>query len=146
MDSLSGVTLGLSLIGLILLVGLLVAIFYKPPKKLSIISKFRKDDNINKLFLVITVENTGKKRVRIVGPYIKFSGNSKPKLYQVNHKSSMCKFPKMIKIGDQLSCEIDISYYLDILNKKSFKPTGLKVYIEDTAGLQFHSQTHQLDI
>ena len=145
MDSLSGVTLGLSLVGLILLVVLLVAVFYKPPKKLSIISKFKRGDDTNKLILAINVENIGKKRVKVVAPYIKFSTSSKSKKFQVNPKNASCRFPRIIKIGDKLGCDIDISYYLDILDKQSFKPTNLIVYIEDNVGLNFHSKTHQIE-
>ena len=49
------------------------------------------------------------------------------------------------KIGDKLICEVDLSQYASSLESSSFKPTHVKIFFEDTAGLRFHSQNLEFD-
>lgn len=144
MDIESGYFIALVLIGLILLVVALVAIFYKPGKRLYVNCNFKSDkDNINKSIIEVFVENVGKKRVKMVFPYVKFSSSTSSKLFQLNSKKVNYRFPKIIKKGEKLNFEVDISQYNNILKNQSFNTTHIKVVVEDTVGLQFKS--HNLD-
>ena len=140
----SGYFLALVLVGFVLLVVALVAIFYKPGKRLNVNYNFKSDkDKLNKSIIEVFVENIGKKRVKMLFPYVKFSSTSSSKLFQLNSERVNCRFPKIIKKGEKLNFEIDISQYINILKKQSFEPTHVRVVIEDTVGLKFKS--HNLD-
>ena len=141
MDDISGVTIALSLVGFVLLVVALVALLYKPPKKLKVVCKF-KDDSIKNLksIVEIDVENIGKKRMKMLAPYVKFSHATHSKLFQVKPEMVNTRFPRIIKIGDKLNCEVDLSQYTSSLESISFNPTHVKIFLEDTAGLRFYSQ------
>ncbi len=142
MDSLSGISIGLSLVGLVLLIVALIAIFYKPPKRLKVDCKFKTDDAKKKDSVVtVQVENIGKREVKLVSPYVSFSHASHSKLFQMKADKVECKFPRIINIGDKLSCEVDLSQYKELLDKHDFHPTHMKVIIKDTVGLKFNSHT-----
>ena len=146
MDNLSSVTIALSLVGFIFLVVALVMLFYKPPKKLKVVCKFKDYSNKNiKSVVEIDVENIGKKRMKILAPYIKFSHTTHSKLFQLKSEKAICRFPRIIKIGDKLNCEVDLSQYASSLESISFKPTHVKIFLEDTAGLRFYSQNMEFD-
>ena len=64
MGAFSGIALGLSLMGLVLLVVILIAIFYNPPKRLKVDCKFKTDNKEDKYSIVtVSVENIGKKKL-----------------------------------------------------------------------------------
>jgi len=146
MDNLSSFTIALSLIGFVLLVVALVMLFYKPPKKLKVVCKFKDDSNKNlKSAVEIDVENIGKKRMKMLAPYVKFSHATHSKLFQLKPEKASCRFPRIIKIGDKLNCEVDLSQYESSLESISFNPTHVKIFLEDTAGLRFYSQSLEFD-
>ena len=99
----SGYFLALVLVGFVLLVVALVAIFYKPGKRLNVNYNFKSDkDKLNKSIIEVFVENIGKKRVKMLFPYVKFSSTSSSKLFQLNSERVNCRFPKIIKKGEKL--------------------------------------------
>ncbi|MCF8378383.1 MAG: hypothetical protein K9H49_02330 [Bacteroidales bacterium] len=144
MDDLSSVTIVLSIVGFIALVTILVLILYKPAKNLEVVSKFTAEsekDNRHQVF--ITVKNTGKKRLKMYAPYLKFSNGPHAQIYQVNPHKVHCRFPRIIKIGEEVSCNIDLTDYHHSLEKDNFHPSHFKVIIKDTVGMSFSS--HSLD-
>jgi hypothetical protein len=142
MNNLSGITIGLSLIGLVLLVVALVAIFYRPAKRLNVSCNFKSEsDEKNDAMLKVEIENVGKRNLKLMSPYVRFSHATHTKLYQVKPETIDCKFPRMLKIGQKLSCEVDLGHFKTILQKQSFSPTHAKVIISDSAGLDFESQS-----
>jgi hypothetical protein len=140
MDAFSGVTLGLSLVGLVLLVVLLIAIFYKPPKRLKVNCQFKEDNSKAKDSVVtVSVENIGKRQVKMVSPYVRFSHSTQSKLFQMKADKVQCAFPRIIDVGEKMSCEVDLSQYKESLDQHDFHPTQMKVIIKDTVGLNFNS-------
>ena len=142
MDSISGIAIGLSLVGLVLLIVALIAIFYKPPKRLKVSCKFKSDDATKKDSVVtVHVENIGKRKVKLVSPYVSFSHATHSKLFQMKPDKLGCRFPQIVDIGDKLDCTIDLSHYKEALDNHDFHPTNMKVILKDTAGLEFSSHT-----
>lgn len=144
MDSLSGITIGLSLIGLVLLIVILIAIFYKPPKRLKVSCKFKSDDKEDKHSIItVDLKNIGTRRVKLVLPYVRFGHDTHSKLFQMKREKVQCRFPRILPVGEDLSFDIDLSLYKESLDKHDFHPTHIKVIMKDTVGLKFH--THTLD-
>jgi hypothetical protein len=130
------------LIGLVLLVVILIAIFYKPPKRLKVKCDFKAEDKTDKHSVInVSVENIGKRQVKMVSPYVRFSHTSHSKLFQMKPKNVECRFPRIINVGEKLSCEVDLHEYKDSLDEHDFHPTHMKVIIKDTVGLNFDSHT-----
>jgi len=142
MDNLSGITIALSLIGFVLLVVKLVTIFYRTAKRLQVTSNFKSDkEEKNDSVLVVNMENIGKRKLKLLAPYVRFSHTTHSKLYQVKPATINCKFPRMLKIGEKLSCELDLGHFKTILEKHAFSPTHMKLIVNDSAGLDFESQS-----
>ena len=144
MDDLSSVTIVLSIVGFIAIITVLVIILYKPPKKLDVESKFASKENSEKPHLVdVNIKNTGKKRLKMNSPYVKFINGPSVQIYQINPQKIHCRFPRIIKVGEEISCTVDLTEYHKSLEKDSFHPTHFKIVIKDTVGMNFSS--HSLD-
>jgi hypothetical protein len=142
MDNFSGITLGLSLIGFVLLVVVLVSIFYRPAKRLNVACNFQSgSDEKQDAMLTIEFENIGKRNLKLLAPYVRFSHATHSKLYQVKPETITCKFPRSVKIGEKLNCQLDLGHFKTILEKQSFSPTHVKLIINDSAGLDFESHS-----
>ena len=142
MDAFSGIAIMLSLVGLVLLIVILIAIFYKPPKRLKVNCVFKADNKEDKYSIVtVSVENIGKRKLKLVSPYVRFSHASHAKLYQMKPDILQCKFPQIVNVGDKMSCDVDLHQYKESLDNHDFHPTHMKVIMKDTAGLEFDSQT-----
>jgi hypothetical protein len=140
MDSFSGIAIGLSMIGFVLLVGLLVALFYRPAKRLQVTSSFKTgSDEKHDAMLIINIDNIGKRQLKLRAPYVRFSHATHSKLFQVKPEMISCKFPRTVKVGEKLSCELDLGHFKTLLEKHSFSPTHVKLIINDSAGLDFES-------
>jgi hypothetical protein len=142
MDKFSGYVLFLSLIGLVLLVVLLVSLLYKPAKRLTVNCSFKPGgDEKHHSVLILILENIGKRKLKLLAPYVRFSHATHSKLYIVKPETATCSFPRVIKVGEKLSCEIDLSHFKALLEKHSFSPTHVKVIVSDIAGLDFESHS-----
>ena len=142
MDSFSGIALGISLMGLVLLIVLLIAVFYKPPKRLKVDCKFKTDNKEDKYSIItVSVENIGKKKLKLVAPYVRFSHATHTKLYQMKPDILQCKFPQIVSLKAKMSCDVDLHQYKESLENHDFHPTHMKVIMKDTAGLEFESPT-----
>lgn len=142
MDSISGIALGLSLIGLVLLVVILIALFYKPPKRLKVDCQFKAVGKEDKYSVVtVSVKNIGKRKLKLVSPYVRFSHTTHTKLFQMKSDKVQCKFPIIINMKDEMSCDVDLHQYKELLDNHDFHPTHVKVIMKDTAGLEFESHT-----
>lgn len=145
MDNFSGITLGLTLIGFVLLVVALVAIFYKPAKRLKVECNFKSgSENTLASSLTIDLENVGKRQLKLQAPFIRFSHATHSKIYSIKPEYLHCRFPHMLKIGEKLNCELELSHFTSQLQKHEFKPTHVKIMINESAGLDFES--HSLDL
>jgi hypothetical protein len=143
MDSISASTIVIVLIGVLVAVFTLVVILYKPPRQLKVHSKFKDGDKMNSV-LEVEIENVGKAREKIIPPYLKFTAGFHKKKYQVSKDYVNCKYPRMLKPGEKMTCEIDIGHYRKLMEKEDFKPTHLTVLIDDMVGMEFKSE--ELDI
>lgn len=141
MDNLSGILIALSLIGLVLLIVVLIALFYKPPKNLLVNCKLNLNEG--KKTLDFEVLNNGKKRLKLQAPYVKFSHATSKKIFQVKKEYFNAKFPRILRIGETFTGSIDISHYEEILHNASFKPIHVKILFIESAGLEFKS--HSID-
>ena len=142
MDNFSGLAIGLSMIGFVLLVVLLVAILYRPAKRLNVNCSFPPEsEEKHYSVLLVSAENVGKRRLKLLNPYVRFSHATHTQLYKVKPETIDCTFPRAIKIGEKLTCEIDLAHFKTQLEKHAFHPTHVKVIISDTAGLDFESHS-----
>lgn len=123
------------------LVLILVLIFYKPGKKLEVTCS-RKDQAEEKIKVVtVQVKNTGKKRIKIVAPFVSFYNIKHAEVFQIDPKKVKCKFPRILKVGDEVSCEVEIGHYRETIEKKDFDPTRVKIFVKDTVGMKFNSNS-----
>ncbi len=142
MDAFSGIALGLSLMGLVLLVVILIAIFYKPPKRLKVGCQFKADGKEDKYSIItVSVKNIGKRKLKLVAPYVRFSHTTHAKLFQMKPDKLQCRFPQIVNIGQEMSCDVDLHQYKEALENHDFHPTHIKVIMKDTAGLEFESHS-----
>jgi hypothetical protein len=140
MDNQSWIVMILSVAGTILLIVALVSLFYKPAKRLSVICTYKDvPEGETGQELKIVIENDGKRNIDILSPYIRFSTAAHSKIFQIKSEKVHCKFPKIIKIGETMSCEIDLYQYKESMLEHTFHPSHLSVIIKDTAGLEFTS-------
>ncbi len=147
MGNISGITLAISLISFVILVVILVTLFYKPAKRLHVDCKFSDDTDQSKTSrLDVIIENIGKKRVKLVSPYVRFSHSQHSMLFQVKPNYTHCKFPHILKIGEKITCDVDLNHYKHLLEGNSFHPTHVKVIIKDMAGLDFASHNLEFKI
>ena len=140
MNNISGIAIGLSLVGLVLLVVALIALFYKPGKRLKVIADYKPNYDGKDSVLKVSVKNIGKKHLKLTAPYVKFSHHSHSKLYQIKSSKAKCKFPRLMKVGDEIGCEVELLDYKEKLNDNEWHPTHVKVLVKDTVGLEFGSK------
>ncbi len=147
MGDISGITLAISLISFVVLVVILVTLFYKPAKRLHVDCKFSDTKDQSKTSILdVTIENIGKRRIKLVAPYVKFSHAQHSLLFQVKHDLTRTRFPKMLKIGEKMTVDVDLSHYKHLLESNSFHPTHVKVIVKDMAGLDFASHNLEFSI
>ena len=140
MDNFSGFTLGLSLIGFVLLVVLLVSLLYRPAKRLNVTCNFKSDsDEKQDAMLIVNLDNVGKRKLKLLPPFVRFSHATHSKLFKIKPETINCRFPRSVKIGEKLTCEVDLGHYTTQLEKLGFSSTHVKVIFNDSAGLDFES-------
>ena len=140
MDSLSASTIVVILIGVLVTVFILVVILYKPPRQLKVHSNFKSGNDNSNSVLEVEIENVGKTREKITSPYLKFSAGFHTKKYQVGKEFVNCRYPRVLKPGEKLTCEIDIGHYQKLMEKEDFKATHLNVLVDDMVGMEFKSE------
>jgi len=138
MDFNNGTFIALGTAGIVLFVTFLVAVFYKPKKRLKVVAKFNPTNNH---LVEVHVKNVGKRRVKTVAPYVKFTHGQISRKYQVNPRKINCKFPRILNIGDEVSFQINLTNFHSVLEQKSMNTTHLKVIIENMVGMQYNSQS-----
>jgi len=141
MNDISGITIGLSLVGLVLLVVILIALFYKPGKRLKVIADYKPNYDGKDSVLKVSVKNVGKKHLKLTAPYVKFSHHNHSKLYQIKSDKAQCTFPRVMRVGDEIGCEVELLHYKDEIDENEWHPTHVKVLVKDTVGLEFASKT-----
>ncbi|MCB2219340.1 MAG: hypothetical protein KQI35_03020 [Bacteroidetes bacterium] len=131
-----------SAVVLILLITVLLAILYKPGKKLAVHCDYKPHNTPgDQKYLEIHVKNTGKKQVKMMAPFISFYNIQSSQIFQLDPKKVHCKFPRILKVGDEVSCEAEIGHYKETLEKREFHPHKVKIYVKDTMGMKFNSNS-----
>lgn len=145
MNNISGITLGLALIGFVLLIVVLIAILYRPARRMKVDCSFREGsgNNLNSI-LMIHLENNGKRNLKIMAPFIRFSHATHSKLFTVKPELLGSRFPRMLNVGEKFSCELSLNHYKPLLQSHSFTATHVKILFNDSAGLDFESQSLDL--
>ena len=133
-----GIFIAISMAGIVLLVVLLVTLFYKPKKRLRVEAKVNPE---NKHIVEVHVKNVGKRRVKVVAPYVKFSHGQKSRKYQVSLSKLNTKFPRVMKVGDELKCDVDLTHFHSVLEQKSMKSSHVKIIVENMVGMKYNSST-----
>ena len=139
MDSQSGLLFVFSVAAFILLLVILLSLFYKPPRRLSVIAELSNADSTNPS-VHVKVENIGKKRVKIMPPYIKFYSGIHTQVFQINPKRAHHEFPVLMKKTQSDQCDIELGVFLEKLKSQDFHATKFKVLIKNSTGLEFFSQ------
>ncbi len=133
-----GTFIAISISAIVLLVALLVTLFYKPKKRLRVDAKFNPANNHK---VEIHATNIGKRRVKVVSPYVKFSHGQKSRKYQVSPSKLNIRFPRVLKVGDEFNCEIDLTHFHSALEKRSMNSSHVKIIIENMVGMKYNSHT-----
>ncbi|MEZ5082172.1 MAG: hypothetical protein R2750_01770 [Bacteroidales bacterium] len=142
MDNLSSLTIALSIVGFIALIAILVSLFYKPGKKLDVITTLQpEEDGSTPHNMNVEVTNTGKNRVKMQSPFVKFSHGTGSMIYKVNPHKIHCRFPRILNVGEKVNCTVDLTQYHESLDNSSFHPTHVKIVIKDTMGMKFDSHS-----
>ncbi|MCD4734947.1 MAG: hypothetical protein K8R53_02795 [Bacteroidales bacterium] len=128
------------ILGLVIIASILLAIFFKPGKRLIVNSKIDQSEKDEEKKLLVTLQNIGNKRMKIVSPFIKFKCGSKTRLFQVKPSNVTASFPKVIKPGDKCNFAIHVGSYARFLKKKSLEIKAVKIIIKDTVGIKFQSE------
>jgi len=144
MSSISASTIVIVLVAVLITVFILVVILYKPPRHLNIHSSFKPDENNGNSIIEVSIQNSGKAREKLTPPYLKFSTGLHTKKYQVANEFVNCRFPRILKRGEEMVCEINISHYRELLEKEHFNPVHLNILVDDMVGLEFKSETLDL--
>lgn len=134
----NGPFLAISITAAVLFVALLVTIFYKPKKRLKVDAKFSPDSNHK---IEVHAKNIGKRRVKVVAPYVKFSHGRKSRKYQVSKSKLNIKFPLILTVGDEFKCEIDLEHFHTVLEQKSMTSSHVKIIVENMVGMKYNSHT-----
>jgi hypothetical protein len=136
----SSLTYVLLIVGVIALVTILVALFYKPGKRLKVdaryITKNNEDPPGSIEFHIVSI---GTKRVKMATPFVMFYNPQHSILYEVRREYTSCKFPKILEPGNEMRCMFDLAHFHDVLGKQHFKPQHVRIVIRDTVGLRFNS-------
>lgn len=138
MDFQNGIFIAIAIVCIVLLVTFLVTVFYKPKKRLQVKVGF---DHGSQHVLKVDVLNIGKRKLKMVAPYIKFTHGRKSRKYQVDPRKIKCKFPRALKVGEEFSCFIDLEHFHSVLEKRNMKSTHVKVIIENMVGMKYISHT-----
>ena len=104
-------------------------------------SNFKSGKEPGNQVLEVEIQNVGKTREKIIPPYLKFSAGFHTKKFQVGKDYVNCKYPRILKPGESMTCEIDFSHYKKLLDKEDFKATHLNVIVDDMVGMEFKSET-----
>ncbi|GAB4312889.1 MAG: hypothetical protein Kow00127_03590 [Bacteroidales bacterium] len=144
MDLNSAFLIVASIVGFIILVVVLILLLYKPKKKLEVEVIMKPEiEGLNVRYITIKIKNPGKEATKIQAPYIHFYNLKSSQIFQIDPKKVHCKFPRVIKVGEEVTCDVEIGHYKPILEKREFHATKLKVSVMDMAGFEFHS--HGID-
>lgn len=136
----SSLVIVLFIVGTIALVTALVALFYKPGKRLRVDVKYISDGKTDPLAsLEFHIVNIGSKRVKMATPFVMFYSAQHSILYEVRKEYTSCRFPKIIEVGNEMRCKFDLAHYHDLLAKQNFKPHHVRIVIRDTVGMRFKS-------
>lgn len=144
MDIASGYLIVLSILGFILLLVIILSLFYKPARRVDVSATLSNKGNEN-MSVLVKVENVGKKRVRIMPPYIKFYSGIHSQVYQVAPKVIHHDYPRLLKRTATDECEIELNTYLEKLKKADFHATKFKVLVKNSTGLEYFSLAIELD-
>lgn len=130
----------IGIVGVIALVAIVVAFFYKPPKRLTVAANYSTAGNADPpKSLEFHIVNIGRKRVKMASPFVKFYNAQHSILYEVKKGYTSCKFPKIIEVGKEMHCQFDLDHFHDVLEKQNFEPQHVRIVIRDTVGMHFIS-------
>lgn len=147
MDFDSSLSIVLTIVGVIALVTILVALFYKPGKQLKVDAKFvTKASGEPPTSLEFHIVNIGRKRVKMAIPFVMFYSMQHSILYEIKREYTSCKFPKILEVGDEMRCLFELAHYHDVLEKQHFKSHHLRIVIRDTVGMRFKSNPLDYEI
>ena len=136
----SSLVIVLMIVGVIALVTILVALFYKPGKRLNVDARYvsdgKKDPQASLEFHIV---NVGRKRVKMATPFVMFYNVQHSILYEIKREYTSCRFPKILEVGDEMRCMFDLAHFHDVLEKQHFKPHHTRIVIRDTIGMRFKS-------
>ncbi|MCB0821329.1 MAG: hypothetical protein KDC09_01435 [Bacteroidales bacterium] len=146
MDTFSSTQIIIGIGLFILLIVVLVSLLYKPGKKLEINCEHKELTDLKQNIISVHVKNTGKKRIKIVAPFVSFYSLTGSEIFQVDPKKVHCKFPRILKVGDEVNCEIEIGHYGETLKSKNFHPSNVKIFVKDTVGMKFNSNPFEFHV
>jgi len=138
MEITNGLYLALGIVGLVLLVAFLVAVLYKPKKRLKVEATINPN---NDKIIDVEITNIGKRNLKIAAPYLKFYHGQHSQIYQVKPEMIQCQFPRSLKVNDDFKCKIDLKHYQETLEKRSLNPGHAKVIIKNLVGMKYISHS-----
>lgn len=140
MDFDSSLVIVLFIVGTIAVVTSMVAIFYKPGKRLRVDTKYIASESTDPMAsLEFHIINIGSKRVKMATPFVMFYSSQHSILYEVKPNYTSCRFPKIIEVGNEMRCKFDLAHFHDVLEKQHFKANHVRIVIRDTMGMRFKS-------
>lgn len=136
----SSLVIVIGIVGAMALIAILVAVFYKPPKRLKVSANYFDLDNDDQpTSLEFHILNIGRKRVKMASPFVRFYSTQHTILYEVKGGYTSCKFPKILEVGQEMHCRFDLGHFHDVVEKLNFEPHHVRIVIRDTVGMHFNS-------
>ena len=140
MDFDSSLVIVLFIVGTIAVVTTLVAVFYKPGKRLRVDAKYIASDSADPhASLEFHIVNIGSKRVKMAIPFVMFYSTQHSILYEIKQNYTSCRFPKIIEVGNEMRCKFDLAHFHEVLENQHFKANHVRIVIRDTIGMRFKS-------
>jgi hypothetical protein len=126
------------ILGFIALITILVSVLYRPAKRMGITIKIIRDkDKYPIVEFVLT--NSGKRKLNMVYPYIKFKRGYKSASFQIQPEQFDHHFKKVMPPGVQETYRISLDKYENFVSSDFLTAGSVRITAEDDAGMNFHS-------
>ncbi|MCD4745982.1 MAG: hypothetical protein K8R58_06760 [Bacteroidales bacterium] len=121
--------------------------FFKPGKKLYINGNIKiKDSEGGKVPQIdVIVRNTGKNKINLVTPYIKFKTKLHSKIFQINSNTNNKIFPLLLLPDKEYCFNVNLFNFKKKLGKELLNCKSVRIILKDNIGFKFQSDKIELD-
>jgi len=126
------------ILGFIALITILVSVLYRPAKRMAISLRIIRDKGSYPI-LEFVLTNSGKRKLNLVYPYIKFKQGYKSASFQIQPEQFDHHFKKVMPPGVKETYRINLDKYESFVSRDFLTTGSVRIMAEDDAGMNFHS-------